>query len=68
MHAALHDVDAAFIAGGAEGVVVVVPVIVLRADFVIDVLGQVELEGVVGALAWFGETEGGASVRDLVGV
>ena len=63
VHFALHNVNVGFVAGAAQGVVVVVVIVVFRADDTAEVLGEVELETVVGALAGFGEAEGGAAGR-----
>ena len=67
MHFALHNVNVGFVARAAQGVVVVVAVVVFRADDTAEVLGEVELETVVGAFAGFGEAEGGAAWGGLAG-
>lgn len=61
VHSALHNVDVGFVAGATEGVVIVMIILVLRADFVTDIFGQVELKAVVGTFVRCGEAEGRAS-------
>ena len=67
MRLALHNVNFGFVAGAAQGVVVVAAVVVLLADDTAEVLGEVKLETVVGALAGFDEAEGGAAWGGLAG-
>lgn len=67
VYSALHNVNVGVVPGGAEGVVVVVAVVILRAEFATDVFGEVELEAVVGALTGFGKAIGGAACRVLIG-
>lgn len=67
VYSALHNVNVGVVPGGAEGVVVVVAVVILRAEFATDVFGEVKLEAVVGALTGFGKAIGGAACRVLIG-
>lgn len=55
VHFTLYNVDISFVARTAEGVVIIVAVVVLWADFAAKVFREVELEAIVRALAGLGE-------------
>lgn len=65
MYFALHNVNVGFVARGAEGVEVVVVIVILPADLATGGR-EVELKSVIAALARFGSTIGESAWRASV--
>lgn len=57
MDFALRDINVCVVTAGAEGVVIVIVVVVRAVDFAVDEFGKVVLVPIVDALAWCGVAE-----------